>query len=337
MTGTVSTRFFWPDWMSATDLRACGYAARGLWIDMLCIAGSNKGKEHGFVMLNGRPLGAADLAKVTGGSIQEIEALLAELEHNGVFSRDRRGAIYCRRMVRAGKYQTNGRLGAVPAGSPKPNQRAGLVPPDKRFRRKSFSKEERQQLFNRFGGRCRWCKTELMLEWDGKGDVPVNYMHIDHEIQLADGGNNEPENLAASCRVCNGRRSLTSLERSTSEKRPPSPIPEPEPEPESLFPNGKSPAGRDKGRTTLPADWQPTVADLEHAAEHGFDRAAAHQLAGAFADFHRSRGNRMANWSAAWRTWVRNEIKFSRGRTPPRGGGSGFAKVARRLMEEDGR
>lgn len=246
MSGTVSTRFFWPDWMSATDLRACGYAARGLWLDMLCVAGSNKGREHGFVMLNGRPLDAADIAKVTGGSVQEVEALLAELERNGVFSRDRRGAIYCRRMIRAEKNRGNGRLGGNP----------------------------------------NYKKTK-----------------------------ENPKSV---------------------KPRPKALIPEPEPEPESLFPNGKSPAGRDKGRTTLPADWQPTVADLEYAAEHGFDRSAAHQLAGAFADFHRSRGSRMADWSAAWRTWVRNEIKFSpRGGGGPKRGGSGFAKVARRLMEEE--
>ena len=40
--------------------------------------------------------------------------MLQELELNGVFSRDRRGVIYCRRMVRAEKSRSNGRLGGNP-------------------------------------------------------------------------------------------------------------------------------------------------------------------------------------------------------------------------------
>jgi uncharacterized protein DUF1376 len=74
-----------------------------------------------------------------------------------------------------------------------------------------------------------------------------------------------------------------------------------------------------KNLSTLPGDWQPTVADLDYGAEHGFDRKRTYEIAGAFADFHRSKGNRMADWSAAWRTWVRNEVKFNRG-GPTHGG-----------------
>lgn len=114
MSGTVSTRWYWSDWMSDPGLRACGYAARGLWKDMLCIAGSNKGKDYGFVTLNGRPLDAAGIARMTGGTLAEVETLLAELDRNGVFSRDRRKVIYCRRMVRAEKNRGNGRLGGNP-------------------------------------------------------------------------------------------------------------------------------------------------------------------------------------------------------------------------------
>lgn len=114
MSGTLSTRWFWSDWMSDPGLRACGYAARGLWKDMLCIAGSNKGKDYGCVMLNGKTLDAAGLAKMTGGASAEVESLIAELEKHGVFSRDRRKVIYCRRMVRAQKNKRNGRLGGNP-------------------------------------------------------------------------------------------------------------------------------------------------------------------------------------------------------------------------------
>jgi hypothetical protein len=113
MSGTLSTRWFWSDWMSDPGLRACSYAARGLWKDLLCIAGSNK-TEYGFVSLNGKKLEPAALAKMTNGTEDEVEPLLAELKKNGVFSLDRRGVIYCRRMVRAEKSRRNGRLGGNP-------------------------------------------------------------------------------------------------------------------------------------------------------------------------------------------------------------------------------
>ena len=114
MSGTVSTRWYFGDWLSDPGLRASSLAARGLWIDLLCIAGSNKGRDYGFVVLAGRLPSSADISRTVGTSIEEVEMLLAELENNGVFSRDRRGAIYNRRMVRAEKNRKNGKLGGNP-------------------------------------------------------------------------------------------------------------------------------------------------------------------------------------------------------------------------------
>jgi hypothetical protein len=85
-----------------------------LWKDLLCIAGSNKGKQHGFVLLAGRIPTSAEISRSVGASVEEVDLLLAELEKNGVFNRDRQGAIYCRRMVRAQKNRKNGRLGGNP-------------------------------------------------------------------------------------------------------------------------------------------------------------------------------------------------------------------------------
>lgn len=137
MSGTVSTRWFWSDWMSDTGLRACSYAARGLWKDLLCIAGANK-HEYGFVSLNGRRLEIKTIAQMTNGTVAEVELLLAELELNGVYSKDRRGIIYCRRMVRAEKNKRNGRLGGNPnllktkdnQESVKPNPKALIPEPE---------------------------------------------------------------------------------------------------------------------------------------------------------------------------------------------------------------
>ena len=81
---------------------------------MLCIAGVNKGKDYGFVLVAGKPLTPAELGELISAPKEDIESLLAELERNGVFSRDRRGVIYSRRMVRSQKNRTNGKLGGNP-------------------------------------------------------------------------------------------------------------------------------------------------------------------------------------------------------------------------------
>ena len=40
-----------------------------------------------------------------------------------------------------------------------------------------------------------------------------------------------------------------------------------------------------------------------------------------FCDYHRAKGDTMLDWTAAWRTWVRNEIKFSKGKITPKKSG----------------
>ena len=227
MSGTVSTRWFWSDWMSDPGLRACGYAARGLWKDLLCLAASNK-REYGFVSLNGRKLSESDLARMTNGAEAEVILLLQELELNGVFSRDRRGIIYCRRMVRTEKNRTNGRLGGNP-------------------------------------------------------------------------------NL------------LKSKENQESVKPTPKAlIPEPEPKPleskESKTAASPKVAKRAKLRTAIPA--RAVLAEgenMEFAVSKGFSAAHAAAMFEEFRDYHIGKGNLMADWPAAWRTWVRNQIKFNKG------------------------
>jgi hypothetical protein len=116
MTAMVWGKFFWNDWSGDQALRACSLAVRGLWMDMLCIAARHD--PIGFVALNGRALGAADLARMAGTDEAEVMALLAELEANGVFSRDRRGRIYSRRMMREAKRSEEGRKHGRKGGNP---------------------------------------------------------------------------------------------------------------------------------------------------------------------------------------------------------------------------
>lgn len=111
---TTSTRWYFADWLSDTGLRTSSLAARGLWIDLLALCASNKGRDYGFVILNGRQPSAEEIARFVGGAAEEVKCLLGELSNNGVFSVDKRGVIYSRRMVKTEKHRRNGRLGGNP-------------------------------------------------------------------------------------------------------------------------------------------------------------------------------------------------------------------------------
>lgn len=98
MPATRWSKWFWSDWMTDKGLRVCSYAARGLWIDMLAIMAESE--KVGYLMIAGRPLSAEELARATGGTVEEVLPLLAELEAAKVFSRDKAKNLYSRRLVR---------------------------------------------------------------------------------------------------------------------------------------------------------------------------------------------------------------------------------------------
>lgn len=56
-------------------------------------------------------------------------------------------------------------------------------------------------------------------------------------------------------------------------------------------------------RRRLPDDFCPNQAGLDKAHERGLDPGAELQK---FSDYHRAKGSVMADWQAAWRTWVGN-------------------------------
>lgn len=126
MTANPWDKFYWNDWENDPALRLCSLAAQGLWMRCLCIAA--KADPKGYVTVAGRPLTPADLAVLVGASEREVETLLSELAANGVFSRDRKGRIYSRRMLRDVKKSQEGRkhkLAALSQVSEKPPKNPG--------------------------------------------------------------------------------------------------------------------------------------------------------------------------------------------------------------------
>lgn len=124
-------RWFPADWLSEETLRGRTLAARGLWIDMLCIM--HKSSRRGFLLNKvGAPIDPSQLAVMVGAGAKEVTRLLQELERAETFSRDKEGVIYCRRMVRQEEidavYRHNGGKGGRPKNQngtkpkPPPNQ-----------------------------------------------------------------------------------------------------------------------------------------------------------------------------------------------------------------------
>jgi hypothetical protein len=92
-------QFYVGDWMKDPALRACSLAARGLWIDMLCLM--FEAPRRGYLQqANGQPTTQPQIARMTGCSSEEAAHLLQELEDSGVLSRTEHGVYFSRRMVR---------------------------------------------------------------------------------------------------------------------------------------------------------------------------------------------------------------------------------------------
>lgn len=98
-----SLQFYPDDWLSDPGVRMSSLAARGLWIELLCMMW--RSPVRGYLLISNSsgeyvPLDAARVARAVGEDGEQVQAAFDELEENGVFSRDGRGWIYCRRMVR---------------------------------------------------------------------------------------------------------------------------------------------------------------------------------------------------------------------------------------------
>ena len=105
MTKNPSTTFYFNDWENDEKLKLCSLAAQGLWMRLLCIAA--RSPEPGIVQTGtfdmSPPHGLTHIASAVGQPPDVINPLIDELLTSGTASRDRKGRIYCRRMVRAAK------------------------------------------------------------------------------------------------------------------------------------------------------------------------------------------------------------------------------------------
>lgn len=93
-----SFQFYPGDWMRDPALRAVSLAARGLWIDMLCLM--HESPRRGYLCFSDEEgMKFEHLARIFSVEKRTLKRLLDELETCRVFSREN-GIIYSRRMVK---------------------------------------------------------------------------------------------------------------------------------------------------------------------------------------------------------------------------------------------
>lgn len=116
MTTIFYSKFIWADWLLDQALRRCSPAARALWIDMLAL--SVRAEPVGVLADGNAELTAADVARAAGMNKKSAARLIGELERNGVFSRDERGRIYSRRLVREHRARQCNKANGSRGGNP---------------------------------------------------------------------------------------------------------------------------------------------------------------------------------------------------------------------------
>jgi hypothetical protein len=108
-------QFYPGDWQRDAALRSCSVAARGLWMEMLCVM--HQGEPYGHLVINGKAVTPEQLARMVGATVKEITKWWVELEDAGVFS-STEGKPFSRRMVRDERIRNiradSGRLGGNP-------------------------------------------------------------------------------------------------------------------------------------------------------------------------------------------------------------------------------
>lgn len=95
-----SFQFYPGDWRNDAGLRACSLAARGLWIDLMCLM--HQGTPYGYLTLPGTDI-TPDIETIAiqiGARHAEVKRLFEELSAKKVLEIDEKNRIFCRKMVR---------------------------------------------------------------------------------------------------------------------------------------------------------------------------------------------------------------------------------------------
>ena len=108
-------QFYTMDWLTDPAVRSISIAARGLWIDLLCLM--SRSERRGYLIhKTGKPMTHRQIARISGESDDVVYKLLQEMEDVEVYSRDADGIIYSRRMVRDEEERAKKRVAGMKGG-----------------------------------------------------------------------------------------------------------------------------------------------------------------------------------------------------------------------------
>jgi hypothetical protein len=91
-------KFYTSDWRGDAKLQGCSIAARGLWIDILCMM--HEVKPYGHLLIDGKPPSYYRISQLVKADYRVVKNLMAQLKKAGVFTGDITSGITSRRMVR---------------------------------------------------------------------------------------------------------------------------------------------------------------------------------------------------------------------------------------------
>lgn len=129
MTESVAwVKWHFDKWLTDPGLRKCSLAARGLWMELLCIM--HNATPYGHLAVNMKPLSERDVMQFVGSSsLKEVKMLLRELRDAAVFSETSDGFIYSRRLIRDNEMREKSRIYGKTGGNPAlKNQRDWVNP-----------------------------------------------------------------------------------------------------------------------------------------------------------------------------------------------------------------
>lgn len=110
-----SFQFYPADWLTDRRLRRCSEAARGVWIDLICLM--HDGTPYGHAATDGVPLSLHERAQATGIHWRTLRSCEGELRHHKVLQESEFG-LYSRRMVKDEELRNKRAAGGKMGGNP---------------------------------------------------------------------------------------------------------------------------------------------------------------------------------------------------------------------------
>ncbi|WP_421784191.1 hypothetical protein [Kiloniella litopenaei] len=284
-------KFFPTDWRADVGLKLCSLAARGLWLEMICIMH----EAGGYLEINGSNVTTSALASLSGSTPKEVTALLGELEEAGVFSRDRKGRLYSRRMLRDLKKSSVARSNGRKGGNP--SLVAGKGVTGKIVTEKNSAGEGAALISDPSSSSKRKKTSQVKRRIRQGHKVPDNKADITDDIH-ADKGGDKPQSPEARDQtlpltpkgVTSPHDQDVDLEKQSRKEQ-----------------SRKEQSGKQRRACRLDTDWVPDGRDQDFARTRGLEEQDIATEALKFRNYWTSLGGRRAckiDWHRTWQNWI---------------------------------